>query len=76
MKSQGKHHFIRGLSLERGPGERGPIPGQGPSDQETQKRKAPTKSGITGLAYLRSMGGHGSRGWGRNPTTRQRRPSR
>ena len=33
------------------------MPGQGPSNQETQKQKAPTKSGITGLAYLRSMGG-------------------
>ena len=64
MKSQGKCHLIRGLSLEGGPGERGPIPGQGLSNQETQKQKTPTKSGITGLAYLRSMGGMASGGGG------------
>ena len=33
------------------------MPSQGLSKQETQKQKAPTKSGMTGLAYLRSMGG-------------------
>ena len=59
-----------------GPGEGGPMFGQGPSKQEIQKQKVPTKLEITGLAYLCSMGGHGSRGWGRNSTTRQRRPSR
>ena len=57
MKPQDKHHPIRGLALEGGPGEGGPKPGQGLSKQETQKQKAPTKSGITGLAYLHSMGG-------------------
>ena len=58
MKSQDKHHPIRGLSLEGGgPGERGPIPSQGLPKQETQEQKAPAKSGITGLAYLHSMGG-------------------
>ena len=57
MKSQSKHHLIRGLSLEGGAGERGPMPGQGLSKQETQKQKAPTKSGTTGLSYLHSMGG-------------------
>ena len=40
-----------------GAGERGPMPGQELSKQETQKQKAPTKSGMTGLAYLHSMGG-------------------
>ena len=39
-----------------GAGERGPMPGQGLSKQETQKQKAPTKSGMTRLAYLHSMG--------------------
>ena len=33
------------------------MPGQRLSKQETQKQKAPTKSGRTGLAYLHSMGG-------------------
>ena len=33
------------------------MPGQGLSKQETQKQKAPTKSGMTGLTYLHSMGG-------------------
>ena len=47
----------QGLSLEGEPGERGPMPGQGLSKQETQKQKASTKSGMTGLAYLHSMGG-------------------
>ena len=43
--------------LFRGAGERGPMPGQGLSKQETQKQKAPTKSGMIGLAFLHSMGG-------------------
>ena len=33
------------------------MPGQGLSKQEIQKQKALTKSGKTGLAHLRSMGG-------------------
>ena len=57
MKSQSKCHLIRGLSLEGGAGERGPMPGQRLSKQETQKQKAPTKSGMTELAYLHSMRG-------------------
>ena len=77
MKSQSKCHLIRGLSLEGGgPGERGPVPGQGLSKQETQEQKAPTKSEMTGLAYLHSMGGMAPGGGGRNSTIRQRRPSR
>ena len=67
MKSQTKHHLIRGLHLEGGPGERGPMPGQGLSKQETQKQKAPTKSGMTGLAYLCSMGGMAPGGGGGTP---------
>ena len=51
----------------RGAGERGPIPGQGLSKQETQKQKAPTKSGITGLAYLCSIGGMASGDGGGTP---------
>ena len=74
MKSQSKHHPTRGLSLEGEPGKGGPMLGQGLSKQETQRQKAPTKSGITGLAYLRSMGGMAP--GGRNSTARQRRPSR
>ena len=31
--------------------------GPGLSKKETQNQKAPTKSGMTGLDYLRSMGG-------------------
>ena len=31
--------------------------GLGLSKKETQKQKAPIKSGVTGTAYLRSMGG-------------------
>ena len=58
MKSQSKCHPTRDLSLEGGrPGRGGPMPGQGPSNQETQKQKASTKSRITGLAYLHTMGG-------------------
>ena len=67
MKSQSKRHLIRDLSLEGGPGERGPMPGQGLSKQETQKQKAPTKSGMTGLAYLHSMGGMAPGGGGGTP---------
>ena len=33
------------------------MPHQGLSKQEIQKQKAPIKSGMTGLAYLHSMGG-------------------
>ena len=50
-----------------GPDERGPMPGQGLSKQEIQKQKAPTKSGMTGLAYLRSMGGMAPGGGGGTP---------
>ena len=57
MRSQPKSHLIRGLSLEEGPDERGPMSGQGLSKKETQKQKAPTKSGVTGSAYLHLMGG-------------------
>ena len=65
MKSQSKYHLTRGLSLEgRGQEKKGPMPGQGPSKQETQKQKAPTKSGMTGLAYLHSMGGAWLQGGG------------
>ena len=68
MKSQSKCHLIRGLSLEGGgPDERGPMPGQGLSKQETQKQKAPTKSGMTGSAYLHSMGGMAPGGGGGAP---------
>ena len=67
MKSQSKCHLIRGLSLEGGPDERGPMPGQGLSKQETQKQKAPTKSGMTGSAYLHSMGGMAPGGGGGTP---------
>ena len=67
MKSQSKCHLIRGLSLEGGPDERGPMPGQGLSKQEIQKQKAPTKSGMTGLAYLHSMGGMAPGGGGGTP---------
>ena len=41
--------------------------GQGLSKKETQKQKAPTKSGMTGLAYLRSMGGTAPGGGGGTP---------
>ena len=67
MKSQSKCHIIRGLSLEGGPDEREPMSGQGPSKKETQKQKAPTKSGMSGLAYLRSMGGMALGGGGGTP---------
>ena len=57
MKSQSKHHLTRGLSLEGGAGEGGPMSGLGLSKKETQKQKTPTKLGVTGSAYLHSMGG-------------------
>ena len=57
MKSQGKCHLIRDHSLEGGPDESGPKSGPGPSKKETQKQKIPTKLGVTGSAYLHSMGG-------------------
>ena len=68
MKSQSKYHLIRGL-LFRGGGtdERGLMPGQGLSKQEIQKQKSPMKSGMTGLAYLRSMGGMAPGGGGGTP---------
>ena len=40
-----------------GPDESGPMFGLGLSKKETQKQKTPTKSGVTGSAYLCSMGG-------------------
>ena len=43
------------------------MPGQGLSKQETQKQKAPTKSGMTGLAYLHSMGAITPGGGGGTP---------
>ena len=67
MESQSKHHHTRGLSLEGEPDEKGPVPGQGPSKLETQKRRAPTKSGMTGLANLHSMGGMAPGGGGGTP---------
>ena len=39
-----------------GAGDRGPMPSQGLSKQESQKQKAPAKSGMTGLIYLCSTG--------------------
>ena len=43
------------------------MPGQELSKQETQKQKAPTKSGMTGLAYQHSMGGMAPGGGGGTP---------
>ena len=43
------------------------MPGQGLSKQKTQKQRATTKSGITGLAYLRSMGDMAPGGGGGTP---------
>ena len=43
------------------------MPGQGLSKQETQKQKAPTKSGMTGSAYLCTMGGMAPGGGGGTP---------
>ena len=68
MKSQGKCHLIRDHSLEGGPDESGPKSGQGPSKKETQKQKIPTKSGVTGSAYLHSMGGMAPGGGGGTPS--------
>ena len=67
MKSQSKHHLIRGLSLEGWPDEREPMSGQGPSKKETQKQKAPTKSGMSELAYQCSMGCMAPGGGGGTP---------
>ena len=50
-----------------GPDERGPKSGQGPSKKETQRQKIPTKSGETGSAYPRSMGGMAPGGGGETP---------
>ena len=41
--------------------------GQGLSKKETQKQKAPTKSGMTGPAYLHSMGSMAPGGGGGTP---------
>ena len=57
----------QGPLFRGGPGERGPMPGWGLSKQETQKQKVPTKSGMTGFAYLHSMGGMAPRGGGGTP---------
>ena len=43
------------------------MPGQGLSKKETQKQKAPTKSGVTGSAYLHSIGGMAPGGGGETP---------
>ena len=59
--------YQRPLFRGGGAGKKGSIPGQGPSSQETQKQKAPTKSGITGLAYLHSMEGMAPGGGGGTP---------
>ena len=65
MKSQGKYPLIRGLSLEGGgPDDRGPMPSQGLSKQEIQDQRATTKSGMTGLGRLHSMGGMAPGGGG------------
>ena len=42
----------QGPLFRGGPDKRGPMPGQGLSKQGTQKQKAPTKSGMTGSAYM------------------------
>ena len=57
MKSPGEYPLIRALSLEGGPGDRGPIPSQGLSKQRVQEQGAATKSGMTGLAHQHSRGG-------------------
>ena len=57
----------RGPLSRGGPNERGPMTGPGLSKKETQKQKAPTKSGMTGLAYLHSMGGMAPEGGGGIP---------
>ena len=67
MKSQGKCHLIWDHSLEGGPDESGPKSGQGPSKKETPKQKIPTKSGVTGSAYLHSMGSMAPGGGGGTP---------
>ena len=55
--------FFRG----GGPGESGPKSGQGPSKEEAQKQKIPTKSGETRSAYPHSMVGMAPRGGGGTP---------
>ena len=67
MKAQGKPLYQGPLFRGGGPGERGPMTGPGLSKKETQKQKAPTKSGMTGLAYLHSMGGTAPGGGGGTP---------
>ena len=66
MKSQNKHQLTRGLSLG-GAGKGRPMSGPGLPKKETQKQKTPTKSGVTGSAYLRSMGGMAPGGGGGTP---------
>ena len=67
MKSQGKCHLTPDRSLGGGPGEDGPKSGRGPSKEETQKQKIPTKSGETRSAYPHSMGGMAPGGGGGTP---------
>ena len=55
--------FFRG----GGPGEGGPKSGQRPSKKEAQKQKTTTKSGDTGSAYPRSLGGMAPEGGGGSP---------
>ena len=58
MKSQGKYPPHQGpLFRGGGPDDRGPMPSQGLSKQEIQDQGATTKSGMTGLGCLHSMGG-------------------
>ena len=51
------------------PGESGPMSGPGLSKKEIQKQKTLTKSGVTGSAYLHSMGGMAPGGGGGTPPT-------
>ena len=67
MRSQLRYHHIGGPFLEGGPDEGGPMSGLGLPKKETQKQKKPTKSGVTGSAYLHSMGGMAPRGGGGTP---------
>ena len=43
------------------------MPGLGLPKKETQKQEILAKSGVTGSAYLRSMGGMAPRVWGGTP---------
>ena len=62
MKSQSKCPHIGGPYLEGRPSESGPMSGPGLSKKETHKQKTLTKSGVTGSAYLHSMGAPPGRG--------------